>query len=144
MDSICDMMKRTENIEEYLETLWIFEENRDAIAKIGQIAQHLRIAPPSAVEMLQKLKAKGFVTYKSREGVKLTKKGKEVARQIIRNHRLVELLMQKTLHAQVDEKVACGVEHHMSEEFTNALCTLLNHPRVCPHGNEIPKGKCCK
>jgi Mn-dependent DtxR family transcriptional regulator len=24
------------------------------------------------------------------------------------------------------------------------LCTLLKHPRSCPHGLTIPSGKCCK
>ncbi|MFQ6134544.1 MAG: iron dependent repressor, metal binding and dimerization domain protein, partial [Nitrososphaerales archaeon] len=35
------------------------------------------------------------------------------------------------------------IEHHMTEEFADALCTLMKHPRKCPHGNPIPKGRCC-
>jgi DtxR family transcriptional regulator, Mn-dependent transcriptional regulator len=31
----------------------------------------------------------------------------------------------------------------MKNIFTDALCTLLEHPRKCPHGHSIPKGKCC-
>jgi DtxR family Mn-dependent transcriptional regulator len=31
----------------------------------------------------------------------------------------------------------------MKNQFTDALCTLLKHPRECPHGNRIPKGECC-
>jgi DtxR family Mn-dependent transcriptional regulator len=32
----------------------------------------------------------------------------------------------------------------MKKKFTDALCTLLNHPRKCPHNNHIPYGQCCK
>jgi len=28
--------------------------------------------------------------------------------------------------------------------LTEAICTLLGHPRECPHGSPIPEGECCK
>lgn len=137
-------MKLSENVEEYLEQLLIFEENGESLAKISKVAEGLNVAPPSAVQMLKKLEARGLVNYKKREGVQLTKEGRKFATQIIRNHRLIETLMKKTLEKDVDEDVVCGLEHHMSEEFANAICTLLNHPRSCPHKNKIPEGKCCR
>lgn len=130
-------------MEEYLEALWISEERGDLLAKIKWIAQRLDVAPPSAVEILKRMESDGYVFYKSRRGVRLTRKGRNIARQIIRNHRLIESLMKVTLDQEVDEGVACGIEHHMTEEFADAICTLLNHPRECPHGDQIPKGKCC-
>jgi DtxR family transcriptional regulator, Mn-dependent transcriptional regulator len=39
--------------------------------------------------------------------------------------------------------MVCGIEHHMKEIFTDALCTLLKHPKICPHGYHIPEGNCC-
>jgi len=44
----------------------------------------------------------------------------------------------------IDEEMVCGIEHHMNEQFTDALCTMLKHPRRCPHDHDIPRGKCCK
>ncbi|MEK6980244.1 MAG: metal-dependent transcriptional regulator, partial [Thermoproteota archaeon] len=26
----------------------------------------------------------------------------------------------------------------------DALCTMLKHPRKCPHDHDIPMGDCCK
>jgi len=26
---------------------------------------------------------------------------------------------------------------------TESICTLLGHPRECPHGSPIPEGRCC-
>jgi DtxR family Mn-dependent transcriptional regulator len=137
-------VKLSENVEEYLEQLLIFEENGESLARISQVSEGLGVAPSSAVQMLKKLEARGLVNYKKREGVQLTGKGRKFATQIIRNHRLIESLMKKTLGKDVDEDVVCGLEHHMSEEFADAICTLLSHPCSCPHENKIPEGKCCR
>lgn len=133
----------SENVQEYLEILWISEEAGKSIAKVGWLAEHLGVKPPSVVEMYKKLEERGFVKYYPYRGVKFVDKGREIAKHVVRNHRLVELLMKQTLNIDVDEGVACGVEHHMTEEFTAALCSLLGHPRRCPHGNLIPMGSCC-
>ena len=136
-------MSKSEVAEEYLETLWISEERGEKLAHLTWIADHLGIAAPSAFEMLKKLEKEGLVIYKTRQGIELTANGREVARRIIRAHRLTEVLMRKTLKMDIQEQTVCGMEHHMDEQFMDALCTLLNHPTKCPHGNPIPKGKCC-
>jgi DtxR family Mn-dependent transcriptional regulator len=137
-------LKLSESVEEYLELLYVFEENGEELVRIRTVSEELGISPPSAVQMLKKLEKRGLVDYVRREGVRLTKKGRMAATKIIRNHRLIESLMKKTLNKDVDETVVCGLEHHMSEEFADAICTLLKHPRTCPHGNLVPVGKCCK
>ena len=136
-------MSVSETVEEYMETLWISEEQGEKVAHLTWVADHLGVAAPSAVEMLKKLEKEGLVIYKVREGIELTDKGRAIARRIIRAHRLTEVLMKETLKTDIKEETVCGMEHHMDEEFMNALCTLLKHPRHCPHGNVIPKGKCC-
>ncbi len=136
-------MAVSESVEEYLEGLWISEENGEKLVHIKWVAEHLGVSAPSAVEMLKKLEKEGFVIYKIREGIQLTDKGREIAKRIIRAHRLIEVLMKNTLRTEVREETVCGMEHHMDEEFMNAICTLLKHPRQCPHGNAIPRGRCC-
>ena len=39
---------------------------------------------------------------------------------------------------------ACKMEHILSEELTDSVCTFLGHPQTCPHGKPIPRGECCK
>jgi DtxR family Mn-dependent transcriptional regulator len=136
-------MSFSENVEEYLEALWISEERGEKLAHLTWVADHLGIAAPSALEMLRKLEKEGLVIYKARQGIKLTDKGRKIGKRIIRAHRLIEVLMRETLKTDIREETVCGMEHHMDEEFMDALCTLLNHPTKCPHGNPIPKGKCC-
>ena len=39
---------------------------------------------------------------------------------------------------------ACEFEHILSDGLDEQICTLLGHPRVCPHGRPIPEGDCCR
>lgn len=133
-----------EHIEEYLEVLAISEEIGEATPRISWISDRLGVARPSAVQMLKKLAGEGYVTYKPREGVSLTEKGRRVGVRIMRNHRIMEAFVKSTVGADLTEKVGCAIEHTMTDDFTNAICTWLKHPRECPHGYQIPKGTCCK
>jgi putative ABC transport system ATP-binding protein len=75
-----------------------------------------------------------------------TEKGRRRAEDVIRRHRLAEVLFIKTFHvadeAEVEEQ-ACKFEHILSAEATDRICTFLNHPLACPHGSPIPRGACC-
>ena len=74
----------------------------------------------------------------------MTEAGESIGKQMIRNTRLLEVMIKDALKIEIDEEMVCGIEHHMKNQFTNALCTLLKHPRECPHGNRIPRGECCR
>jgi len=132
-----------EPIEEYLESIRLFEEEGNDVARVSQIAKHFRIKQPSVVQMLKRLHSAGYVRYVEKEGVRLTWKGRAAADRIIRNHRLMEVFFRKTLGTDVDEEMLCGIEHHVRERFADSLCGWLNHPTHCPHGRRIPAGKCC-
>ena len=73
----------------------------------------------------------------------LSKLGEKRARDIIRRHRLAERLFADVLDIKDFEADACRLEHALSHESEQAICTLLGHPPRCPHGKEIPKGECC-
>jgi len=91
---------------------------------------------------VKKIKWQDLVEY-NKAGVFLTEGGEKVGSDMMRNSRLLEVLMDSALKVEIDEEMVCGIEHHMNKQFTDALCTMLNHPRKCPHSHEIPKGECC-
>lgn len=132
----------SEHIEMYLKAIWHIRE-RGEEPKVSSIAKLLNIKQPSVVEMLRKLDSAKLVEYKKGSIVELKRQGEQIGKQMIRNTRLLEVLMKDALKIEIDEEMACGIEHHMKNVFTDALCTLLKHPRKCPHGFQIPKGKCC-
>ncbi len=131
-----------EHIEMYLKAIWHLKERGEDI-KISTIAKMLKVRQPSVDQMLKKLNGKDLVNY-NKAGVKLTEEGQAVGASMMRNSRLLEVLMESTLKVEIDEEMVCGIEHHMKKEFTNALCTMLKHPRKCPHDREIPMGECCQ
>ncbi len=131
-----------EHIEMYLKAIWHLKEREEDV-KISTIAKMLKVRQPSVVQMLKKLNGKDLVNY-NKAGVKLTEEGQKVGASMMRNSRLLEVLMESALKVEIDEEMVCGIEHHMKKEFTNALCTMLKHPRKCPHDREIPMGECCQ
>ena len=132
----------SEHIEMYLKAIWYIRE-RGKEVKVSSIAKVLNVTQPSVVEMLQKINNVNLVNYKKGTLVQLTKEGERIGKQMIRNTRLLEVLMKNALKMEVDEEMVCGIEHHMKNIFTDALCTLLKHSRKCPHDHAIPLGQCC-
>ena len=131
-----------EHVEMYLKAIWHIKERGEDV-KISTIAKMLNVRQPSVVQMLKKLNLKNLVNY-NKAGVRLTEDGERVGSSMMRNSRLLEVLMDSALKVDIDEEMVCGIEHHMNKQFTNALCVMLNHPRKCPHDHEIPMGECCK
>ena len=131
-----------EHVEMYLKAIWHIKEGGNPV-KISTIAKMLNVRQPSVVQMLKKLNESKLVNY-NKSGVSLTKNGEEIGSNMMRNSRLLEVLMDSALKVDIDEEMVCGIEHHMNAQFTDALCTMLKHPRKCPHDNDIPRGSCCK
>jgi DtxR family transcriptional regulator, Mn-dependent transcriptional regulator len=133
-----------EHIEMYLKAIWSISERKQEV-KVSSIAKLLNVTQPSVVQMLHKLNDANLVEYKrGKTIVELTSEGERIGKQMIRNTRLLEVMMKDALKIEIDEEMVCGIEHHMKKKFTDALCTLLKHPRKCPHGHSIPYGQCCR
>ena len=147
MDSINDETlfvgtAEAEHVEMYLKAIWHIKEQGGEV-KISTIAKMLNVRQPSVVQMLKKLNEKNLVNY-NKAGVILTEEGERVGSSMMRNSGLLEILMDSALKVEIDEEMVCGIEHHMNKQFTDALCTMLKHPRKCPHDHDIPMGECCK
>jgi DtxR family transcriptional regulator, Mn-dependent transcriptional regulator len=134
----------SEHVEMYLKAIWHIRERKEKV-KVSSIAKILNVRQPSVVQMLHKLNSANLVQYvKGNAVMELTAEGEQIGERMIRNTRLLEVMMKEALKIEIDEEMVCGIEHHLKEKFTDALCTLLKHPRSCPHGYDIPLGNCCK
>ena len=131
-----------EHVEMYLKAIWHIKEKGEDV-KISTIAKMLNVRQPSVVQMLKKLNTKNLVNY-NKAGIKFTDEGQAIGASMMRNSRLLEVLMDSALKVEINEEMVCGIEHHMNKQFTDALCTMLKHPRKCPHDHDIPIGECCK
>ncbi len=82
---------------------------------------------------------------KSGDRVLFSEAGNKVAENLVRRHRLAEVLLISALALKRSEmeRIACEVEHSLHPEVEEAICVLLGHPEYCPDGKPIPKGMCC-
>jgi DtxR family Mn-dependent transcriptional regulator len=130
-------MKLSERAEEILETLWmgIVEEKKDSLS-LGLSEREEAVA-----ELL-----KGGYIQISDGDVFLEEKGKREGEKIIRRHRLAERLLVDVLDVKkrLTHEMGCKFEHLLHEGIDENVCTLLGHPRICPHGKPIPPGRCCQ
>lgn len=93
--------------------------------------------------VLKKLKRLGLVKDNSLQNWKLSKKGLEVARKIVRNHRLWELYLSKRLDLPSDHvhRDAEDMEHALTPEIIELLEKELEYPQEDPHGSPIDQPK---
>lgn len=126
--------------DEHLEKLWhIRDEKSDSFVNLKE---HMGDVFNQAT--IDELHRDGMVDIVSgSDRITLTKKGEERARSIIRAHRIAERLFYNVL-GRDSEKEACEFEHNVSIQLVDSICTLLGHPRECPHGLPIPQGRCCE
>lgn len=131
----------THAIEDYLKIIFelTLEQPR---ASTNAIAERMAVAPASVTGMLKRLAANDppLLEYRKHHGVELTPEGRQVALEIIRHHRLLELFLHETLGYGWDEvhMEADRLEHVISEEMEERIAQRLGEPLVDPHGQPIP------
>ncbi|MBI5186961.1 MAG: metal-dependent transcriptional regulator [Nitrospinae bacterium] len=126
--------------DELLETLWHLAEYHDLT--LSYLKKH---DPAQEHEKaLYQFASNGILIFDG-EKITLTPKGNDMAKGIVRRHRLAERLMVDVLGKGVSEteKAACEFEHVLAPELVESICILLGHPKKCPHGSPIPEGRCC-
>ncbi len=129
------MYRLSDNEEEILESLWIeVQENATVPNK--------RLIQDEAA--FSELVDKGLI-----DPVKdtlLTASGLKEAEKCIRRHRLAERLLGDILNVKdpLIHEASCKFEHGLHHGLEDNVCTLLGHPKTCPHAKIIPPGECCK
>lgn len=127
--------------ENYLKSIYhLGSETLNVNTSTNSIAEYLTIKPATVTSMLKKLRDKKLISYERYGKVALTKKGNELALNIIRKHRLWEVFLVEKLHFPWDEvhEVAEQLEHIQSEKLIDKLDAFLNFPDHDPHGDPIP------
>jgi DtxR family Mn-dependent transcriptional regulator len=131
----------TQSIEDYLKAIYdltVFDQR----ATTNQIAERMGVTPASVTGMLKRLAGNDppLLEYHKHRGVELTPEGEQVALEIIRHHRLLELFLHDRLgypwdkvHAEADR-----LEHVISEDLEERIAQELGNPDHDPHGDPIP------
>lgn len=131
----------THTIEDYLKVIYELTAS-EGRATTNQIAAQIGVTPASVTGMVKRLATSDppLVEYRKHRGVLLTPAGRQVALEIIRHHRLLELFLHETLGYAWDEvhAEADRLEHVISEDMEERIAQALGDPLQDPHGKPIP------
>ncbi len=129
----------THTVEDYLMAMHVMERDYGEIIA-ARLAEMLKVTPATVAMTFKRMARDHWITGKGRKGVQLTETGRAAAHSVIRRHMLVEWLLVKVFRlpiAQTHDE-AHGIEHAISPELEERLAEVLDHPKVCPHGNPFP------
>ena len=132
------MLSKSE--ENYLKAIFHLSVKAEKGISTNAIAQQLDTKASSVTDMVKKLSEKKLVLYVKYHGVTLTDKGEKIAANVIRKHRLWEVLLVQKFNFNWDEvhEVAEQLEHIHSKKLINEMDAFLGFPKHDPHGDPIP------
>ena len=117
-----------ERYEDYLKAIYqISKTKKGGWVSNSEISEFLGIKAPSVSNMLYKLSDGGLIYWKPRKSLRLTAKGKEIARNIIERYNYLKNFFKKVLKLEdkiLVEELCCGIEHHISLELIKKLKKL--------------------
>lgn len=126
--------------QDYLKAIYQLQEKSQGLVGITELANYLKVAAPSATEMIKRLAKKELVDHKKYYGVSLKSDGYQEARFIVKSHRIWETFLVEQAGYQIDEvhEEAENLEHASSRKLVERLYALMDFPKADPHGSEIP------
>jgi len=126
-------------IEDYLKAIYTLGRAQSQVTT-SLLAEHLGFKPASVTGMLKTMSDLRLVAYTPYHGVELTTAGEQVALEVVRHHRLLELYLVEVLGYSWDEvhDEAERLEHHISEKLEARIAAHLGEPAFDPHGDPIP------
>jgi DtxR family transcriptional regulator, Mn-dependent transcriptional regulator len=132
--------RTSEAIQNYAKAIYAIEQRNGGAVTTNALAERLGVTPASASSMVKKLNELGLVSHVPYKGVRLTGRGKKVALEVLRHHRLLELYLAESLGVPWDRvhDEAEVLEHVLSEELEELIAAKLGNPTHDPHGDPIP------
>ena len=131
------MSKRiTATVEKYLKGIYRLQE-RNSFAKTSDLIKMFDVSPGTITNTIKRLKIEGLVIHQPYKGVKLTEKGREIAIQAVRRHRIVEQMLTEILQVELTEahKIAGEIEHYIPDSAIKRIKQILDEKKA-QHINE--------
>ncbi|WP_194610165.1 metal-dependent transcriptional regulator [Clostridium vitabionis] len=111
--------------EDYLEAILMIHERQGYVRSID-VAEQLGVTKPSVTYTTKRLRERGYITSDHAGMLILTEAGTKIAENTYNRHKkLTQLLVKLGVGEEQARADACKVEHDISEETFNALCSIL-------------------
>ncbi|MFO7899658.1 MAG: metal-dependent transcriptional regulator [Planctomycetota bacterium] len=112
-------------LEDYLEAIAELT-GQDGGARVGDIARALSVHKSTVTAALKSLAEKKLVHYAPYERARLTRRGRRIAREVRRRHRLIRRFLIDVLCLDEDaaDENACRMEHVVDADVLRRLAAL--------------------
>ena len=130
--------KLTPSLENYLEAI-LFIETRNRVARVKDIADHLKVQMSSVTVALKNLKEKSLVNYEKNSFVVLTEKGKIIAANTQKKHDIIRYFLENILKLNPSEadRAACEIEHIIDIDTASKISNCSNFINEMKNINKI-------
>jgi len=140
-------MELTSSSQEYLKTIYIIASTKKQV-RVTDIAKKLGYTKPSVNRALNVLKEEKLVTYPPYGDIKLSRKGKEVAKSIIKRYDILKIFLTEVLDVEeaIAENEATSMKNSVSEDTVIKLEKYINkllHLDCCGYDRNSEKCKRC-
>ncbi len=127
----------SESLEDYLETIFRLE-TANKVARQKDIAESLDVQRGSVTGALKVLAEKELVNYEPYSYITLTDKGRKIAREIARRHKIIKDFLFRVLQVKEGkaDTTACHMEHVMDTPTTDMLVKFINFIDTCPRAGQ--------
>ncbi len=128
------------HVQDYAKAVYALQSRGGTPVSTNELAERLGVTPGSVSAMVRKLAELGLLEHEPYRGVRLTEQGRQVALEVLRHHRLIELFLAEELGMPWDRVHAEAevLEHHLSDELEQLISKRLGDPTLDPHGDPIP------
>ncbi|MCK5283701.1 MAG: metal-dependent transcriptional regulator [Nanoarchaeota archaeon] len=125
-------MRLTQSEEDYLKAIYSAVREK-GYAKVKDIANQLKVSPPSVSGMLVKLNSNGLVNYEKYAAITLTKKGEIIGKTIKTRHETIKNFLQIILiPEEIAYKSACEIEHRLDPKTIGQLTKFVEFVKLAP------------
>src|ERR1700692_1351599 len=85
------------SVQDYAKAVYALEARAGGAVSTNDLAERLGVAPGSVSAMGRKLLEVGLRAHEPHRGVRLTSQARQVALEVLRHHRLIELFLAEEL-----------------------------------------------
>jgi len=126
--------------ENYLKAIYAISKSNGNMVPSSALAKEIGVSNSAISEMANQLSKQGYIEYQKYKEVKILAKGRKIAINVLRKHRLWESFLIDTLGLNWGEvhSEAEKLEHCTTDLLINRIDEYLDFPDSDPHGAPIP------
>lgn len=134
---MADMLTVSDTLEDYLEAISRLIAEK-GVARVRDIAKALSVHKSTVSSALKSLSEKGLVNHSPYELITLTPRGRNMAEEVVRKHKLISRFLEEVLLVEesMAEANACRMEHVLDKEVMERLQLFAKFVKECPRAGE--------